>query len=237
MKIISVNQNIENAKQKYSKRHFKSNSKSFWKSDYTTGQKLIVAGTTALGVATSLAVLAKFQGYSMKPKQVFDYYKKTNFLFKEVAAIGVGTVAGGLAGGYLIDKNPRNRKAKRREAVMQLGNIIIPIGTVAATKNLCDKANMKGTAGNIIRTGASLAAIAGGIYLANFTMNKLSNFVFKNKTEERDIKATDMFPHIDDALASAQYLAPKSTFVHKIARIVPFALMVAGNEVGNTKAN
>ena len=67
-------------------------------------------------------------------------------------------------------------------------------------------------------------------------MNKVSNLIFKNKSEERGVKGTDLFPHIDDVLASAQYIAPESKLVHGISRIVPFALMVAGNEVGNKKA-
>ena len=40
---------------------------------------------------------------------------------------------------YIIDKNPDNRKAKRREAVMQMGNISIPILTVDLTNRLCNK--------------------------------------------------------------------------------------------------
>ena len=67
-------------------------------------------------------------------------------------------------------------------------------------------------------------------------MNKVSNLIFKNKTEERGVKGTDLFPHIDDVLASAQYIAPTSKVVQGISRIIPFALMVAGNEVGNKKA-
>lgn len=211
---------------------------SFWKSDYSTKDKLIVAGTTALGVTASLAALAKFQKHSLKPTNFWKYLKNSDFLFKEIVAMGVGTCLGGLAGGYIIDKNPQNRKAKRREAVMQIGNITIPIGTVAATNSLCDKLKIsKNKAkGQAARTIACLGAIIGGIYLANFTMNKLSNKLFKNRTEERDVKATDLAPHFDDLLASAKYVAPNSQSVHYISRLVPFALMVAGNEVGNKKA-
>lgn len=218
--------------------HFGHGGEAFWKSDYSTKDKLIVAGTTALGIAGSLITLAKLQRHSIKPKNFLKYLKDTDFLFKEITAMGVGTCLGGLAGGYLIDKNPLNRKAKRREAVMQFGNITIPIGTVAATNKICDllKVSDKTPKGQATRVIACLSAIVGGIYLANFIMNKLSNSIFKNKSEERDVKATDLFPHVDDLLASAKYVAKKSTFVHYVQRIVPLALMVAGNEVGNKKA-
>ena len=212
--------------------------KSFWKSDYSMKEKAVVATTTALGVASSLLLLAKSQGHSLKPKKFLEYLKNTEFLCKEVVAMGVGTCAGGLAGGYLIDKNPLNRKAKRREAVMQFGNISIPIAVVAATDKLCKKLGVtaNNTKGKVIKATSSAAAIVAGIYLANFAMNKVSNLIFKNKTEERGVKGTDLFPHIDDVLASAQYIAPSSKIVQGISRIIPFALMVAGNEVGNKKA-
>lgn len=212
---------------------------SFWKSDYKTSEKLIVAGTTALGVAGSLLALSKYRGYKLNPKSFLKYYKTTPIECPEVLTMGVGTCLGGLAGGYIIDKNSANRKAKRREAVMQIGNISIPILTVDLTKRLMDtlKVSEKSLRGKTVRAIASLGAILGGIYLANYTMNKVSNNIFKESSNERGVKGTDLFPHIDDVLVSGSYILPDSKFVHKVARIVPFALMVAGNEVGNKKAN
>ena len=211
----------------------------FWKSDYSKKDKLIVAGTTALGVAGSLLALSKYRGYKMNPKSFWRYLKNTKIKAPEVVSMGIGTCLGGLIGGYIIDKDPINRKAKRREAIMQIGNISIPILTVDLSDKICNKLKVsKETAkGKSIRTVASLGAILTGIYLANFAMNKVSNIIFKEKNNERGVKGTDLFPHIDDVLASAQYINENSNIAHKVARIVPFALMVAGNEVGNKKAN
>ncbi len=209
----------------------------FWKSDYSTKDKLIVAGTTAIGVTCSLLALSKYRGYKLNPKSFWKYFKSTKIKAPEVISMGLGTCIGGLAGGYLIDKNPANRKAKRREAIMQIGNISIPILTVDLADTLCNKLKVakKTTKGKTIRTISSLSAIIAGIYLANFAMNKTSNIIFKEKSNERGVKGTDLFPHIDDVLASAQYIDENSNIAHKIARIVPFALMVAGNEIGNKK--
>ena len=213
--------------------------KSFWNSDYSTKDKLIVAGSTALGVAGSLLALSKYRGYKMNPKSFWKYFKTTKIKAPEVITMGVGTCLGGLTGGYIIDKNVQNRKAKHREAVMQIGNISIPILTVDLTNRLNNmlKVSSKTVKGIATRTVASIGAIGVGIYLANFVMNKISNIAFRESANERGIKGTDLFPHIDDVLASAQYIDEKSNIAHKIARIVPFALMVAGNEVGNKKAN
>lgn len=211
---------------------------SFWKSDYSTKEKLLVASTTAIGVAGSLLALSKFRGNKLNPKSFWNYLKTTPIKATEVITMGIGTCIGGLAGGYLIDKDSDNRKAKRREAVMQLGNISIPILTVDLTDKLCDKLKVTKdtTKGKSIRAVSSLGAIVAGIYIANFAMNKLSNLIFKNKSEERGVKGTDLFPHVDDLLASGQYIAPKSKLIAKVSRIVPFALMVPGNEIGNKKA-
>ena len=211
---------------------------SFWESDYSTAKKLIVAGTTGLCVTGSLLTLAKFRGNSIKPKEFIKYLKNMPIKFTEVVTMGIGTCLGGLLGGYLIDKNPINRKAKRREAVMQIGNITIPIGTVKLadlTMNAM-KIGKKSVKDKSIRAISSLSAIIAGIYLANFTMNKISNKIFNDDSQERGVKGTDLFPHIDDVLSSGEYILENNKYVRAVGRIVPFALMVAGNEIGNKKA-
>lgn len=240
MRITPANCNVQNINTVSVKEPaFGHGGESFWKSDYSTKDKLTVAGTTALGVTGSLLALSKYRGYKMNPNSFWKYLKTTKIKAPEVISMGIGTCLGGLVGGYIIDKNPENRKAKRREAVMQIGNISIPIITVDLTDRLCDalKVPEKTVKGKSIRAVASLAAIITGIYIANFAMNKLSNAIFKESSNERGIKGTDLFPHVDDLLASAQYIDEKSNIAHKIARIVPFALMVPGNEIGNKKAN
>lgn len=203
---------------------------SFKENNYSAKEKAIVAATTVLGVAASCACLAKGAGYSLKPSKMFkniknSYLAKVDFEAKEVISIGAGSCLGGLTGGYLIDKNPINRKSKNREAVMQIGNISIPIITVTQFGKLGAKVN---------KTVEGLAAIAGlilGVHLANFVMNKVSNIIFHNKTEERGVKATDFSAHVDDMVVAANCIS-KNKYVHSIARIVPIALMIPGIEVG-----
>lgn len=197
---------------------------------YTKKQKAVVACTTALGVAGSLALLAKRAGRSLKPSKMFkdiknSYLARVQYHDKEVISIGAGSCLGGLVGGYIIDKNPENRKAKRREAVMQLGNVSIPILTVEGFANIAKKWN---------KTARSLFAVAGiftGVYLANILMNTFSNVLFKSKSGERGVKATDFSAHLDDAVVAASYISD-AKLVHYFARIIPLALMFAGNEVG-----
>ncbi len=199
----------------------------------TPKERAIVAATSAAGIAASLAILAKTSGYSLNPLKMFkninqSYLAKTPFLAKEVCSMGAGTCLGGLAGGFIIDKDKENRKAKMREAVMQIGNITIPISTVALFHQVSSKS------GKLAQTVSSLAGIFTGVYLANFLMNKLSNVLFKSKNE-RGVKLIDFSAHIDDLLAGASYIS-SSSWVHNIARIVPAILVLPGMEVGTRKA-
>ena len=202
-------------------------------SGFTAKEKAIVAGSTALGVAASLAVLAKCKGYSLNPIKMVKNYKnsyfaKTPFLAPQICAMGAGTCLGGLAGGYIVDKNPINRKAKKREAVMQMGNISIPILTVDLFENLTSK---HGKAAQAVGT---IAGVFTGVYLANFLMNKLGNVLFKNK-DERGVEIVDLPAHFDDVIASASYMSPKSKIVHAVSRVVPAILVIPGFEVGTKK--
>lgn len=204
-------------------------------SKYNTKQKAIVATTTALGVGTALSLLSHRAGYSYLPKIKNikniknSYIAKTDFFAKEVISIGTGSCLGGLAGGFIIDKDKQNRKAKLRESLMQIGNISIPILTVDfAVNTLCKEAN-KGT-----KALAGVGGIFAGVFLANFIMNKMSNLIFK-QSSGRDVKATDYSAHLDDMVLAANCVS-KSPIIHFIGRFVPVALMVAGNEIGNKKA-
>ena len=202
-----------------------------------------------MGVIGSIALLAacakKPNGgkYSLNPLNFFknikdSYIANVKFHDKEVITIGAGSCLGGLAGGYLIDKNIENRKAKRREALMQIGNVSIPILTVEGAAKLSKRiekaAKMSEKAGKVTKTCFAVGGLLAGVYMANILMNMLSNALFKNTTG-RNVKATDFSAHLDDMVVAANYISD-AKFVHYIARLIPFALMFAGNEVGNKTA-
>lgn len=209
-------------------------SHSFNESEYSRAKKAVVATTTVLGVAASSAILAKKAGYSLKPSKMFkdiknSYLAKVDFHDKEVITLGAGSCLGGLAGGYMIDKDKQSRKSKNREAVMQIGNISIPILTVEQF------AKLGGKFGKLTKGISAILGIFVGVHLANFLMNHLSNAIFKNKSDERGVKATDFSAHLDDMVVAASYISDNK-YVHNIARLVPVALMIPGFEVGTKKS-
>lgn len=205
------------------------------KEEYSFGKKAVVATTTALSIGTCLAIMAKKKKYSLSPTKMLkniknSYILKTKYKAPEIISIGASTCVGGLLGGFMIDKSRENQKAKLREALMQFGNISIPIlGVDLIADNLCKKA------GKFTKAATSLGGFFVGVYIANFIMNKVCNLIFNNKTNARGVKATDFTAHVDDLLAVANYVSD-SNIIQKIGCIIPLALMVAGNEVGNKQA-
>lgn len=228
MKITPVDFNAKNIIQKPSKIQNFRGSKD---NNYTTAQKATVFATTALGVATSCALLAKKAGYSLHPKKMIKNFKNSylatvKYEMGEVIGIGAGSCLGGLAGGYLIDKNKENRKAKNREALMHFGNISIPIITVGV---MVDRVFEK--AKPLQKAVAGLVGVTAGIFLANIIMNKTCNLLFQDKSNERGVELTDLPAHLDDVVVAANYISDAKP-VKLLGRIIPLALMVAGNEVG-----
>lgn len=235
MQITSVdirnNNNVCPITQKQSFGHSHSAAK---ESTYKPSQKAFIACMSTLGVLGSVAILAKKAGYSLKPSKIFkdiknSYLAKADFEAEEVIALGAGSCIGGLAAGFIIDKDKKNRKAKLRESLMQIGNVSIPILTVKLmTEKLCGKASEG------IRALAGLGGVGIGVVLANLIMNTLCNWIFhQGKEDSRGIKATDFSAHLDDVVVAAHYIAPKSKIVHTIGRVVPAALIIPGFEVGN----
>lgn len=110
--------------------------------------KAATAATTALGVTTALALIAKKQGFALSPSRIAKTPIKDWAIFKipnknkpngnvlkletfEILGIGLGSVLGGLAGGALFDKK-ENLSSKCSEAVSQFfGDIAVPLSFVA----------------------------------------------------------------------------------------------------------
>lgn len=216
----------------YNTQSFKHFGETEQKNPYSKKQRAVVGGMSALGTAVSCAILAKKAGYSLKPSKMFkniknSYLAKVHYHDEQVIPIGVGSVLGGLAGGYMIDKDKKARKEKRREALMQIGNISIPILTVDFLSGKLKKY------GKVAQSTGAVAGIFAGVYLANIIMNRVNNFIFRQK-EGRDMKITDFSAHLDDAVVAASYVS-QHPIVHAISRVIPAALMIPGNEVGNKK--
>jgi len=213
-------------------------------SPYNHKQQVIVAGTTALGVLGSMALLARSEGHSVKPskilKSIKSYWSKVEFDEKPVIGIGAGSCLGGFIGGCMIDKDKENRKAKMREALLQIFNISVPIIFVVYAaklgksigKKFLEKGNTETFRTKLPKAVGGIAGLFAGVFSANIIANKINEKIFQ-KGKGRPVQASDFSAHLDDFCVAAQQMHD-GKFVHAISRFVPIALMIAGNEVGNT---
>ncbi len=226
--------------------------------------------TTAAGILTALAIIAKKQGFTLNPKKIFSQNPKEWAIFKykttskgkplkmeekQIIPLAVASVLGGLVGGIAFD-DKKHAKAKLKESVSQLfGAVLIPLLFVAGTsrvykkyepkitsvmptiKNPANKKLLKGV--NALSKGLpaiaiTFASLGTGIVVGNKVSNFINEKVFHKKVN-RNIRATDFAPHLDDLCLASSLMAAGNTFGNIVARFIPLALMVAGNEVGKAK--
>lgn len=214
-----------------------------------------VALCTALGVAASIAVLAKFdktKKYSLSPKKIFSTPLKDTYLgsvkyeSKEVIGMGIGSCLGGLLGGALFDKRKdKNMKEKVEEGVVGITNISLPIVFVEGLSHVGEKVTnslqgwvAKGGLGRKIiaetpKVAGSMVGLFAGVYLANRLSHQINKHVFNKQVDDRPVKLKDYAAHIDDLCVAATFVAQGNPLTQAVSRIIPAALCVAGNEVGN----
>ncbi len=234
-------------------------------SDLSLKQKATVAGTSALGLAIPLAFFSKRAGFSLNLVKILKTPIKDWAIFKykpldkvvdygaiPIVSMATGSVAGGFAGGALVDKD--NIKAKKREVLSQLlGDVIVPITCVWAgakvfkhyentLQKLMPKINKDTKFANIVNkisenipnAFATLGSLAVGIIEGNRVSNEINEKLYKMKVE-RGIKATDFAPHVDDLCMSISMVNEGSTFGTLLGRVIPLALTVPGYETGTAR--
>ena len=218
-------------------------------------KKIGIGVCAALGVAASLAVLAKLdksKSYTINPLKMFRGKLKDSYIFsteyktKEIVTIGSGSIIGGLIGGTVLG-NKKDFKSKLREGIVQIANITFPIalvealssgGTALAEKtmpNWCNSKNVvKQAATKFPAAAGAMIGLLTGMYIGNKFSNKLNEKIF-HKKENRPIAYTDFSAHVDDIGVAATFVAPNNFITKTISRLIPPALIVAGYETGIKK--
>lgn len=217
-------------------------------------RKVGVGICTALGVATSLAVLAKCdktKKYSLSLNKILStpikdtYVGSAQYESKEVISMGIGSCLGGLIGGALFDKRNEDLTPKIQEGVVQITNVSLPIMFVEGLSKLGEKVTdsmanwaSKGSIGRKIlaespKVAGSVIGLVSGMYLGNRLSHQINKHVFNKKEDDRPVKLKDFSAHIDDICLAATFVAQGNPLTKAVSRIIPLALCVAGNETGN----
>lgn len=196
--------NQHNLNQNSKKTSFNANSETLNK-ELTTKQKSVILASSATGVLSVVALLAKLKGFSLNPARIIKTPLKELALFKfkpqdkvvefdappVIVAVASGSIAGGYVGGSIVDKE--NQKSKKREILNQiLGNVLVPVGCVWAgakqyekfanrIENAIPQINKQGKVFDFInkffKQIPNLAATLGFLGIGIYAGNKVSNFI------------------------------------------------------------
>ena len=174
---------------------------------------------------------------------------------RPIIATAAGSVAGGFIGGALVD-DKSNLRAKKREVLSQLlGDVLVPIGCVYVGSKAYDRVSetlvsmmpkinstkklakiFNAISENLPSSIATVVSLGVGIIAGNRVSNEINEKLY-HKPVERGIKASDFAPHVDDLCMATSMMNHGSEFASKIARVIPFALLVPGYETGTAQEN
>ncbi len=180
----------------------------------------VVLASTILGAAIPIILLRNKQDAFIKSVVNFDYD------LKNIIAVGLGSISGGLLGGIISDKG-KNTDKKVQEGIYQgISNIIIPTALVDGGLKLLKNNNVNN---KFIKAGVTLAGIMCGMTIGNFISGKINKKLFPNNCTNRKMHPKDTLVHIDD-LPTCLALN-KEKFFH-IEKLVPLGHILSGYETG-----
>lgn len=180
----------------------------------------LVLASTIIGAAIPIILLRNRQDAFVKSVVNLDYN------LKNILAVGLGSITGGLLGGVISDKG-KNTDKKIQEGIYQgISNIIIPTVLVDGALKLLKNNNVNN---KFIKAGVTIAGVMGGMTIGNFISGKINKKLFPNNHVKRKMHLKDTLVHIDD-LPTCLALN-KQKFFH-IEKLVPIGHILSGYETG-----
>lgn len=219
----------------------------FIKESDKSNKKRVVASSiigSLVGIGAALAAVFAVA----KGKNPAATLKNLHYDEPQIIAIGAGSILGGLTGGLIADKNKDNKKEKLREASQQFfGNVLFPVGFLAASSKLLEKSGFKlpqinssskpakianTVLGALPRFAVTVASLVAGMEVGNAVMNKVNNKVFKEEVKH-DVNPEDYLMHADDLCLTANMLLKDAKTISKLtSKVIPLTFIVAGSKTG-----
>lgn len=188
--------------------------------------KMMAALGSTIGTVGSLLLLAKSQNKNLfKIKDVLDI----SYGVKEISAMGIASVAGGVAFGSLADKKDDN-VPKVKEGIFQIMNVVVPA--------VCTNASLKAVEATKFKNSkaAKIGAIGLGVTMGMMGASAVANFINDPNNNEKDRKITpkDALVNLDDAIGAL--VLAKFPLVEKLHlhRIIPAIFAWCGFRAGQS---
>jgi len=212
--------NLNNAKQGYiAKRYHTSESV-----DFKTKMKAAAGGITGTLIPV-LYFTKKQTGKTPNLKRMLNM----EYGLKEMFVTNISGILGGTIFGMLGEK-PQKQERRRKEAVFQTMNSIIPLLSVAGLLKLTNEIpalNKKN-----IRVGGTLAGVTAGMFAGAKISNKINDP--KNLEPDRKVNMKDALANIDDIISALVLV--KFPFVDKlhVEKFLPFVFAWCGYRAGQS---
>lgn len=149
-----------------------------------------------------------------------------------------GAILGGLAGGFLGDKNKKNRKEKVKNAVFEMTNIAVPTLLVMGAQSLLNAVTKNIKTNKIVQKALPIAFGVGlGVPIASKVSGLMNKKIFKeDNTKQRKFSPKDYIVHIDDIVTALAI--SKIPFLEQIQfdKILALIYMHCGFEAGRADA-
>lgn len=215
---------------------------------YEGKEKKKVAAASIIGSLAGICAAVGGVYAIAKGKNPAASIKNLHYEEADVLLIGAGSILGGLTGGVLADKNPKNRKSKLREASQQFfGNILCPVGLLSVSLKLFEKSGFKLpkinssskpaqmlnlALGALPKIAITIASLVCGMEAGNAIMNKVNDKVFKEKVKHH-VHAEDYLLHADDLCLAANLLLKDTKSISQVtSKLLPFTFIIAGSKTG-----
>lgn len=182
--------------------------------------KIAAAIGAAGGAALAVACLAKKQRTS---------FLDINYSLKEMAAVGLGAVAGGVLGGVLTSDRSKHER-KLDEGIFQYAMIALPGLAVTGANLACEKFKFMNNLP--VKIVATLLALGVGLKLAADTANFVSDI--DNNEPDRKLKFKDAIASVDDLIGILVLAKFKIVKKLKLERLLPAVYAYCGYKSGTT---
>lgn len=191
-----------------------------------------------LGTVLPIIAINKMEGKTLNLKEgkFTDKLKSLSTYFeidevKRILITGATSVLGGMAGGFIADKDPENRKEKLKEGIFETVNVTTPtLLSAVMLKTMQSKGLDKGFA-KILPFAVGVGA---GIPLGAKISGAIKQKLFpEDKQEQRKFHPRDFLVHSDDAIDALVLL--KLPFAKKlqIDKLLALIYIKCGYEAGS----
>lgn len=229
-----VNNSFNNYRTSNFKRQNKDNQK------VSVATKIAASTGSAIGVVSSVALIANKKGLSLKNikniEVLIDTFKKLEFNAKDVIAIASSSILGGFLGGAVTDK--KNTKAKAKEGIIQLvGNYIVPSLSVGAGIKLNRCLNKKYNFPPVtkpIQFAFGFVSLIGGVLFGNSISKSINKKIFKEENY-RNLTWKDWAVQFDNVCLVTSMSSQGTQLAKMASKVIPVAHLFPGYLVGVKK--